>query len=142
MAPVLFNSYKNGCTYSYWLSYEEVFLKPLGFTIYRLFIKDEVEEEGAGHPSFYVVLKIMSGDKELKLIDLFPADHYRGKGLSVAIITEARKLFQRTIISSSTNCPTYTGESRRIDATNKVWQRLVDDGLAGYDGERDVFYTL
>ena len=66
------------------------------------------------------------------------APEYREVGLPEAIILKAAGLLGKRIVSSRNRKPKAANEWRTAAAT-KPWQRLVSQGLAAYDEERDTF---
>lgn len=88
-------------------------------------------------------LLIMNDDLTLKVIDAFMND-YIGQGIAIAMILKSKELFGKTIISSSNKneYKSFTAESRWPDATLKVWQPLVKQGLASYSDIGDYFFLL
>ena len=86
----------------------------------------------------------MENEKDLKVVDLFPdsGKYYLGKGISISMILESQKIFEKRIISSSNKFKSFHGEARWDDSTEKVWKKLVKLKLAKYDSEKDFFYTI
>ena len=68
------------------------------------------------------------------------APEYQKVGLPEATILHAAKVIGRRIVSSRNNEEKSNGEYRSLTA-EKVWQRLVSQGLATYDNETDSFAT-
>ena|SRR5437868_3949021 len=88
---------------------------------------------------YSLILEILhNGD--LKVIDLFAGD-YAGKGISIPMILKAKQLFGKRIISSSNRFKSSHTEGNWVDAINKVWNPMVNQGLAKYDEKRDYYYT-
>ena len=132
-------TFKNGINYSFIFSYSLCFHTGLNFFVYDF----EILEIGRElETRFTCLFKIMDNGKDLKSIDLFPPEYYKGKGISIAVILKAKDLFNKRIISSSNDKETHSGEMRWEDATEKVWKRMVANGLAKYDHENDYYYTL
>ncbi|MBD1362982.1 hypothetical protein IDJ77_04090 [Mucilaginibacter sp. ZT4R22] len=86
-------------------------------------------------------LLIMNDDIHLKVIDLF-MKHYSGNGIAIAIILKARELFGKKIISSSNTNKSFTSEANWPEAIQRVWQPLVDQGLAHYDAPNDHYVLV
>lgn len=73
--------------------------------------------------------------------DLFPPPSYLGRGISIAFVLKAKEIFGKRIISSSNKFPA-TGEMRKAPAEKYLWEPLRELGLAGYDNDRDIYYTI
>lgn len=134
-------SIKNGIEYSFLYEYIKIFDDVYDGEAYIF----EVWEKGKElDEKFSFRLKIMDNGHDLKVVDLFSSTkkYYLGKGISVSMIKEVKFIFNKRIISSSNNHPTFSHEQRWPDAENKVWQRLVDSNEAAYDEEKDYFYTI
>lgn len=132
-------SFKNNIEFQFLYTYKKIYQAKIKSQVYCF----EIWEGGReSEEKFTCNFKIMENDEDIKLIDLFPPDYYRGKGISIAIILKAKELFNKRIISSSNIKRTFIGEMRWKDATEKVWKRMVDDGIASFDPKNDIFYTL
>ena len=95
------------------------------------------EGEPDGNAADFSLL-IMNDGIHLKVIDLFMKD-YSGKGIAIAIILKAREIFGKKIISSSNTNKSFTSEANWPEAIQRVWQPLVDQGLAHYDAFNDHY---
>lgn len=84
-------------------------------------------------------LRVMENGKDLKVVDMFACD-YKGKGISIPILFEAKRIFGKKIISSSNQLPTYSGESNWQNAIDKIWKPLLQQGFANYDAKYDHYY--
>jgi hypothetical protein len=134
-------SAKKGINYTYLYEYYKMYVKAYYGEAYIF----NIWERGKEHDGkFSFRLKIMDNGQDLKVVDLYPdADkYYLGKGISISIIKEVKSIFNKRIISSSNKYPTFRSESRRDDASKKVWERLVLLKEAFYDKENDYFHTI
>lgn len=118
------------------------------FQYYNIDYKNEtycfdIWEEGREEEfKFSFMLLILNKPADLKVIDMFAMnEYYRGKGIARAIIIEAKKILGKRIISSSNYHKLHNRELRKPDAT-RVWEKMVEDGLAGYNIDGDYFYTV
>lgn len=132
-------SEKNNKNYYFSFSYNLIYCPEVKSHIYNIEIWEKGKE---AEKKFTSLLRVMENQKDLKVIDLFPPDYYRGKGISIAMILKARELFKKRIISSSNTYKSHRGEMRWKDATEKVWDKLVILGLARYDQTFDYYYTI
>jgi hypothetical protein len=81
-------------------------------------------------------------NNELKVTDMFIGKNaHRRKGIPEALILEAKRIFDKRIISSSNKQSILIAERRSRDAT-KVWERLVNKGFAIYNEAQDIFEIL
>jgi len=134
----ILQSEKDGITYVFFFDYKLIYHSSVKSNIYFFDIWEDGKELD---PMFHPILKIVS-DRELKSIDLYPPDYYKGKGISIAFILKSKILINNRIISSSNDASADMHEKRRDDATEKVWKPLVKKGLAGYDSKGDFYFTL
>ena len=109
------------------------------------YIFDIWSKENRDKRKFSFRLKKMKNGKELKVVDLYPGTKENlGKGISIAIINESKKIFKKRIISSSNDdeyrC--HSGESNSSDAIDKVWERMLKDGMVKYNKKKDYYYTI
>jgi hypothetical protein len=83
----------------------------------------------------------MENGIDLKVVDLYPdlSKYYLGKGISIAIILEARNIFKKRIISSSNLSTSNYCEWNTPEAIEKVWKKLVKTGEAKYKQELDCY---
>ena len=126
---------KGEFTYSYYLFHNNTY----NFDTYAFTIWDE-KDHGKTHKADFSLL-IMEDNTHLKVIDLFMHD-YQGKGIAMAIILKAKEIFGKTIISSSNTNKSFTGESNWPEAIQRVWQPLIEKGLAYYDPGNDYYVLL
>lgn len=94
--------------------------------------------------TFSFQLREMENGIDLKVTDLYADSErfYLGKGISIAMIFEAKKIFNKRIISSSNKSRGNYTEFNTEEAIEKVWSRLVNDGLAEYDPKLDYYFVL
>jgi hypothetical protein len=123
---------KGEFTYSYFLFHNNNY----NFDSYAFSIWDANDDTGKHSADFSLL--IMDDDIHLKVIDLFMHD-YQGKGIAKAIILKASEIFGKTIISSSNTNKSFIGESNWREAIERVWQPLVNNGLAYFDQKNDYF---
>jgi hypothetical protein len=128
------NNGEHNFRFEYFLHYDE-YLKA------NVYVFDIWEEGRESKPKFSFLLRVMENGTDLKVIDLFAGEYYKGKGISVAIILNAKELFNKRITSSSKKVKSHYSEDRWKDA-EKVWQGLVEKGFAKYDEHNDYYYTL
>lgn len=104
----------------------------------------DIYEKGRENDSKFSFMLEKVDDNMLKVIDLFPdtEKYYLGNKISISIILEAKKIFNKTIRSSSNRYPKYIGEMRFEPAEIYVWKPLVEMGLAKYNEEKDFYYTI
>lgn len=80
-------------------------------------------------------------DKNLKIVMMnnHHQEEYIAKGIPEKIIEELSTLSEKIIISSSNknNYKSFAAEFRTSPAT-KVWERIVNNGLAEYNDEKDI----
>ncbi len=131
-------SHKNNNTYDFLFIYDQEYHASIEANIYRFKIWEEGKETDS---CFEILFKIIDNGSDLKVIDLFPPDYYRGKGISIAGILKAKEIFKKRIISSSNHAKSEIHEARWDDATEKVWKRLVDRKLAKYNIAKDYYFT-
>lgn len=102
---------------------------------FRIFLKGDKYDEW-----FDFKLAPISNDT-LKVTGMFIGkESHRGKGIPDAMILEARRIFQKKIISSS-NKKKIIYEWRK-QAADKVWKRLIQKGYAEYDEKSDIYYLI
>lgn len=91
---------------------------------------------------FSFILAEMPNNIDLKCVDLYATNkEYMGRGISYAMIKEAKILFKKRVISSSKKFPILNGESRWPEAT-RVWENLIKTHDAKYDSEYDYYFTV
>lgn len=102
----------------------------------RLFMEGDSEKE-------WFDFKLAPIDNDtLKVTDMFIGkESHRMKGIPEALILEAGKIFGKRIISSSDKHPILMNEWRR-GAASKVWERLVQKGLAKYNSDKDYYCLI
>jgi hypothetical protein len=95
-------------------------------------------------PTFDFRLREMENGSDLKVTGLYadPDHYYNGKGISIAIILEAKLIFNKRIISSANRKSGDYGEFNTPEAIEKVWNRMVKAGLAVYDSNLDYYIVL
>ena len=123
-------SNKNGIKYNFLYKYHQAYIEAYEGETYIFEIWENGRED---KDKFSFCLKLMENNLDLKIVDLYPdaQKHYLGKGISIAIIKEAKSIFKKRIISSSNRNPTFDSESRWSDSSTKVWQKLVDTWYSG-----------
>ncbi len=136
-------SHKNGNSYKFLYNYYMDYIEGDNGNSYVFEIwSDGNENEG----KFSFRLKIEKNGKDLKVVDLYPdsTKKYLGKGISIAIILESKKIFNKRIISSTNvdDKQTVQGEDNSEAAIEKVWKRLVDNDKAKYDRLNGYYYTI
>lgn len=87
-----------------------------------------------------VVTEVSPSDVRITMLNHFQIPMYRAKGIPDALIPEVRRALDRNVQSSPTRGAT-ADVYRTKDAT-KVWNRLVEAGLARHDKTTDVFHLL
>ncbi len=129
------NGTKNNFAYEYCQYFDQTF-KRLGYRF------DIWEKEREDELRFSFILIVTDNLFDLKCIDMYALNEaYKGKGISRAVILEARKVFKKRIISSSNQRRIDPHEQRREDGS-KVWMKMKVAGLAGYNEEGDYFFTI
>jgi hypothetical protein len=131
-------SQKNGLTYNFVYEYHCIFEIKLNSPayIFKIFEKGREDES-----CFSFQLREMENGRDLKVVDLYPdlSKYYLGKGISIAIILEARNIFKKAIISSSNLSTSHYCEWNTPEAIEKVWKKLVITGEAKYNRELDCY---
>lgn len=134
-------STKNGIdyllTYEYFYAYRD-YLETTGY-IFRIW------EEGKNTNDYFSFqLREMENGEDLKVVDLYPGSskYYLGKGISVAIIQEAKNIFNKRIISSSNKHKSHSKEFNTLEAIMKVWEPMVRNGFAKYYPKGDYYYIV
>lgn len=121
-------------TYEYYLYY----FKDIKVNTYSFDIWDENDLKPF---KYSFILEILENGQDLKVMDLFAGD-YQGMGISIPIILKAKELFGKRIISSSNANWSRPGESNWEEAIEKVWEPMVNQGLAEYRDNDDRYYVL
>lgn len=136
-----FVSSKNGLNFALKYSYKLEYLEKKKGLVY---IFDIWEYGRENESKFSYMLRIMEDGISLKVVDLYPdfERYYLGKGISIAIILESSKIFNKRIISSSNNFKTKSslGEFNSEKAIEKVWHRMMNMNLVEYDKINDVYF--
>jgi len=134
-----FTSTKNGKTYNFSYEYDYSFISAFNAPSYRFKIFEKGRED---LDYFSFQLREMENGKDLKVVDLYPDrnQYYLGKGISISIILESSKIFQKRIISSSNKHKSHSGEYNSQAAIEKVWKKLVASGKAAYNKEKDYYF--
>ncbi|HLP13604.1 MAG TPA: hypothetical protein VK177_16840 [Flavobacteriales bacterium] len=134
-------SHKNEIAFDFLFEYYLDYISTYGGLAY---IFDIWEEGRENFGKFSFQLRVMENGQDLKVVDLYPDSqkHYLGKGISIAIILHSKELFNKRIISSSNKKKSFEGEANWQDAIEKVWKRLENNSLAGYDKENDFYYLV
>jgi len=137
----ILKSVKNNMQFNFLFEYYVDYIKDYGANALIFLIWEEGRES---EDKFSFRLRIMENGNDLKVVDLFGdcSSYYLGKGISIAMILRSKEMFNKRIISSSNKAKSFIGEANYKDATEKVWKRMVDSGLAEYDCLNDYYSTL
>lgn len=126
-------------TFSFWYEYVSRYEEDYNMPSYCFDIWEKGREKEF---KFSFILLIMDNLPDLKVIDMYATnEYYRGKGIARAIILESKKLFNKRVISSSNKNKIFNREMRKPDA-NRVWEKMVEEGLVQYNFEGDYFFTI
>lgn len=138
-----FNSTKNGINYLFYYTYEKRYIIEYHGICYEFNITESKNDISSG---FSYVLRVMENGLDLKVVDLYPEtdtnSKYLGKGISIGIILHSKELFNKRIISSSNKkLQTDYDEFNSEEAIDKVWKRLEDRELVGYNEKEGYYFT-